>query len=294
MRWNTTRKLAARAAVALALVLGSPGPVRADSFNAGVAAFQAGDYQAAWRMWLPLAEQGEPAAQFNIGLMLENSLGQPRDLGQAAAWYLKAARGGYADAAFNLGNLYLQGRGVPVSHGAAKHWWSIAAQAGHMEAQYNLGLTLAAEGQVEDGSFWLREASAQGHEAARAELVRLAKLPATAKKKPSGTPGVPSSGSPGHGNVWALQQPGDAYTVELFVSASLPEAQRFIRDHGITGAAVVIQTWSTNRYKVIGGSFSSRDAAASAIGRLGKDLRDQSPWARTFSKVQAEILPPRS
>jgi hypothetical protein len=54
-------------------------------------AYQRGDYATAYRLWLPLAEQGSPLAAQNIGRMYERGEGVPKDPQAAAAWYRKAA-----------------------------------------------------------------------------------------------------------------------------------------------------------------------------------------------------------
>ncbi len=48
-------------------------------FDDGLAAAKRGDYAAALREWLPLAEQGNAAAQYNVGLMYGLGKGVPQD-----------------------------------------------------------------------------------------------------------------------------------------------------------------------------------------------------------------------
>ena len=45
-----------------------PAPARTD-FEVGWQAYQEGDFATALRIWLPLAEAGDPLAQYNIGVM---------------------------------------------------------------------------------------------------------------------------------------------------------------------------------------------------------------------------------
>nr|WP_240327077.1 tetratricopeptide repeat protein [Ursidibacter arcticus] len=81
-------------------------------FQQGFEAVQKQDYQTAFRLWQPLAEQGDAAAQFNLGLMYDNGQGVKQDNQQAVKWYQQAAEQGYAEAQFNLGVMYAKGRGV--------------------------------------------------------------------------------------------------------------------------------------------------------------------------------------
>jgi uncharacterized protein len=53
-------------AMSLALMVGSATLAVAD-YDAGMRAAQAGDYATAFREWKPLAEQGDAAAQSNLG-----------------------------------------------------------------------------------------------------------------------------------------------------------------------------------------------------------------------------------
>ena len=70
------------------------------------------DYAEAARWYRKAADQGDVAAQFNVGVMYERGQGVPQDYAEAARWYRKAADQGYAAAQGNLGNLYAHGQGV--------------------------------------------------------------------------------------------------------------------------------------------------------------------------------------
>ena len=133
------RKALAGVLVALGLtgaVLAGP----AEDLAAATAAYGSGDYAAALKLLRPLAEQGNPGAQYNLGLMYRNGKGVPQDLGEAIGWYRRAADQGDPFAQYNLGVLYDEGRGVPQSHGLAMAWYRKAANQGDPRALYNLGV----------------------------------------------------------------------------------------------------------------------------------------------------------
>jgi TPR repeat protein len=68
----------------LALGIATPASADAESaYNAGVAAFEAGDFAKAYSAWLPLAHSGEVDAQRNIGLLHQTGRGVALDLGAA-------------------------------------------------------------------------------------------------------------------------------------------------------------------------------------------------------------------
>ena len=73
---------------------------------------------------------GEIAAQFEFGFLLEQGLGIPRDYRQAEGWYRKAAGRGHAQAQFRLGRMYFEGLAVPPDNRQAYVWLAAAAAGG--------------------------------------------------------------------------------------------------------------------------------------------------------------------
>ena len=59
-------------------------------YEQGVAVFWRGDYGAAYRLFRPLAEQGDAGAQSYLGEMYNEGLGVPHDDRKAAGWHRKA------------------------------------------------------------------------------------------------------------------------------------------------------------------------------------------------------------
>ena len=90
-------------------------------------AYDRSSYKTALGVWLPLAEQGDPAAQTYVGEIFEKGLGVAPDHTAAAQWYRRAAERGYSRAAINLGQLYEQGLGVPKNPAQALSWYRRAA-----------------------------------------------------------------------------------------------------------------------------------------------------------------------
>ncbi|HHF3821858.1 TPA: tetratricopeptide repeat protein, partial [Haemophilus influenzae] len=108
-------------------------------FQQGLEATKRGDYQTAFKLWLPLAEQGNASIQFNLGLMYKKGQGIKQDDFEAVKWFRKAAEQGEANAQFNLGVMYANGRGVKQDDFEEVKWYRQAAEQGHAKAQYNLG-----------------------------------------------------------------------------------------------------------------------------------------------------------
>jgi TPR repeat protein len=123
--------------IALVVMLGAP--AWADQKEEARAASQRGDYEAAYRLWSPLAEQGDAQAQYNVGWMCDNGKGVAQSTAEAVKWYEKSAAQNFAAAQTNLGVLYATGRGVVQNYAQAVRWYQKAADQGFAMAQNNLG-----------------------------------------------------------------------------------------------------------------------------------------------------------
>lgn len=122
----------------LTLILLIAAPAKAD-FPDGLAAYDGGDYYAAYLEWLPLAKAGDGDAQAAIAdLYLSELLNPPVGANErrriqhtAAWWYTEAARCGHIVAQLNLGELYLLGIGVERDLVQADMWLALAAVEGN-------------------------------------------------------------------------------------------------------------------------------------------------------------------
>jgi uncharacterized protein len=76
------------------------------------AAAAAGDYDAAYIEFKPLAEQGDAFSQYMLGLMHMHSKGVKKNSLPVVQWFGKSADQGFADSLFNLGVMYTQAVGV--------------------------------------------------------------------------------------------------------------------------------------------------------------------------------------
>jgi TPR repeat protein len=109
-------------------------PAMAQDIDKGMAAYNAGDYDAALQEWRPLAEQGDAEAQTYLGVMYNVGNGMIKDYAEAVDWYRKAAEQGHADAQFNLSTMYKNGYGV-IQDAVIEHMWiNISGANGHFAA----------------------------------------------------------------------------------------------------------------------------------------------------------------
>ena len=122
------RNVIKAAIVALDIALATP--LAAQDFDAGMEAYQRGDYTAALSEFRPLADQGLATAQTNLGNMYHDGLGVLQDFAEAIMWYEKAAIQGNVFAFYNLGLMYAKGNAVAQDVVLALMWWTLAANQG--------------------------------------------------------------------------------------------------------------------------------------------------------------------
>lgn len=124
-------------AIVFILFLGLFQAAYAGDFEDAAAAAQKGDYQTAYRLWKPFAEQGNSGAQNILAWMYENGEGVPQDNKEAVKWYRLAAEQENASAQYNLGLMYAYGHGVIQDYIQAHAWWDLAASQGDEMATKN-------------------------------------------------------------------------------------------------------------------------------------------------------------
>ena len=118
------------------------------------------DFETAFGIMEPLARQGHPVAQVNLGAMYKKGHGVEKHDAIAVMWYRLAADQGNLVAQFNLANAYYRGVGVEESRQNAVELYNLAARKGHrtsrrvLEAMFQIGLRAAKNG---DFSLTFRE-----------------------------------------------------------------------------------------------------------------------------------------
>ena len=111
-----------------------------------LAAWRAGDEEAAFAGLRVAAEAGDVAAQTAVGTLYYLGVGTPRDYAQALVWYEKAALAGDPHARRNLGSMFRHGHGTPQDDFRAFGWYDAARSAGHSGVTEYLRLTALSVG----------------------------------------------------------------------------------------------------------------------------------------------------
>src|SRR6266481_3631967 len=123
-----------RAIAAVVLVSAFAASVAAGTLEDAADARARGDYAKALRIIRPLANDGDAAAQFNLGNQYAFGKGVPQDYSEAMAWFRKASEQGHRKATLFLGVMYAEGRGVPQDYVRAHMWFSLSRAQGEQSA----------------------------------------------------------------------------------------------------------------------------------------------------------------
>jgi uncharacterized protein len=109
-----------------------------NDFQDGWVAYEKKDYKTAYELWLPIAEQGEPRAQFYLGFLHDMGLGVPENDKKALKWYKLNAEQGDPRGQLFTGLIYDFGHGVSQDYQKAIKWYQLAAEQGYKQAKINI------------------------------------------------------------------------------------------------------------------------------------------------------------
>ncbi len=98
--------------------------------SSGIAAFETKQFARAYPLLSPLAEAGNPEAQYRLAIMLQNGLGMVPSPVRAFAYMQAAAQQEHALAQHGLAFMYLEGECVAKDGVQAALWFRKAAEQG--------------------------------------------------------------------------------------------------------------------------------------------------------------------
>jgi TPR repeat protein len=147
----------------------------------GLAAYDVGDYETSLAECQPLADAGDPAAQFCVGRLYANGFGVPMDDAVALHWYGAAAAQGHAEAQFNLAVFTENGWGVAMDSLEAAKWYRLAADQGFLQAQTTLAKNFqygrGVDRDMVEAYKWYAIAEQSGDDTAQVGLDEIAERP---------------------------------------------------------------------------------------------------------------------
>lgn len=121
---------------------------------------------------LGLAAQGNPEAQYEIGMRCLEGIEVPKDLKLAIEWLTKSSTQGFEDAQYLLGRCYESGTGVEENEKIALGLYIKAANAANKLAQHALGEYYYKEDKCNEAIEWYRKAAKQEYAPSQYELGR--------------------------------------------------------------------------------------------------------------------------
>ena len=123
------------------------------------------ELEAAREILMPLAEGGDPIAQFYVGHLCDEET--PSNQAAALAWYKKSSDGGYLEGTHYLASFLYHGFGAPPDVDLACLLLERAANQGLDASQWKLGQhLLQSPSRRSEAVHWLSLAAEQGHPAA--------------------------------------------------------------------------------------------------------------------------------
>ena len=144
------------------------------NYNQGAFYFAQGDYITAFNIWLPLAKQAEPDAQYSVGLLYDQGKGVSKDTNQGLKYIQLASEQGLPAAQYYLGIKYYAGIDIDRDTTKARQLLIQAAKQDHLPAQFQLAIFYAeGEGGPQDqqqATYWLSKASESGYSPAQHSL----------------------------------------------------------------------------------------------------------------------------
>lgn len=119
-------KVLKKVLVGLVCSLALIGQASGDALSEANQVYDAGDYEKAAKLYLPLAKNGNAEAQYTLGMMYRAGRGVEHDYTEARKWYILAAEQGHTMAQFYLGWIYAGGKGVPKDLMRSHMWIDLA------------------------------------------------------------------------------------------------------------------------------------------------------------------------
>ncbi|MDC0948663.1 SH3 domain-containing protein [Gammaproteobacteria bacterium] len=174
--------------MAFVLSLSAAPRVSAQTYTEGLSAYQSLDFSRAFDIWSELADAGDRAALYSLGVMYYTARGVPRDPKRSLDFFRKAAALGDRDSQFNVGVAYWTGEGAETDRQEAINWWQQAAEGGLADAQYNLGVAyyegIGVDQDLTLARDWINKAAVQGHKLAEQSLDEISNELKVAEQQP--------------------------------------------------------------------------------------------------------------
>lgn len=235
----------------------------ANDYKDGLTAYINDDFGVAQQHWLKAANNKDGKSMFNLGLLHEQNKLDNSNLDKALNWYRLAADNGYAPAGYHLAQRMLERGG---SDDDAIILIRRAADNGYAPAMRYLGIGEVTGTRAQTGS-----------------------LP-----KPKQAAASPKTVISEHRpDSWINRQRGQNWTIQLLAFKRQDQVEAFIKEHGLQSNAAYFSEIKEGEifYKLVYGSYDSKDKASFARQNLAATLQQHGPWLRTWSSVHKVTKP---
>lgn len=241
-------------------------PVLAD-YQAGLDAYQQGDYETALAEWKAVAARPENAenlavyreALYAIGMLYWQGEGVEQDYVMSVVWLKQAADINHPGAQTKLGYLYTMGQGVPRNYGEAARYFQLAALQGDPDARHNLDML-----------------SQQGLLPAQETTVAAA---------------APLPG-PDADEAWILRQDPEHYTIQVIALSAVEKLDDFIAENPDWAPFAVYRQvrYEKPLWVLVQGVYEDVETARSARDQFPAGIQKRDDlWIRKFGMVQRLI-----
>lgn len=250
-------------------------------YTKGLTAYINNDYVLAQQYWLKAAELSNAKAMFNLGLLHQEKLISAASAKKAANWFLLAGKHGYSAGYYHYATILRDNGEIADAETLIKQ----AADQGYQPAlQQSFG----------DSSVYLSNNSSVNSQAndtvIEASSNDNAKANSNVKSKSNGKDNNKNSVDVNDSIGWIKSQAPDNWTIQLIAYPERVKIEAFIKQHDLTQAVYFYdKSGSKSLYKLIYGSYLSKEKADKARQSLSKDLLAQGPWLRTLQSVQNSI-----
>lgn len=128
--------------------------------GSGIAAFESKQFSHAAGLLSPLADGGDPQAQYRMAIMAQNGLGMHENRLLAFTYMKSAAEVGLDIAQHGLGFMYMEGECTDKDPEKAAHWFRKAAEQGLAGSQTTLAMMYeegrGVEKDLDEANKWYR------------------------------------------------------------------------------------------------------------------------------------------
>lgn len=248
-----------------------------NSYGAARGAYQSGDYLAAAERLIPLAEGGDPRAQYALGYMYFYGKGVLPDRDRALALFRESARQGNARASEAL-RLLKEDSANGAS--ALPDTMPVAVAAPNGGGNPENEATAAPVTEVPPAA--PPESMPEATSPVTAPLVNAVEtaeaVTPPSSAKPDSSPAIRGE----RGSEWLRNHDPDNLTIQLVAGGELEGVQQFVAEHRLNERVAIVegQRNGASWFVVLYGVYEGYQAAQAALAALPGDLRVNQPWIR--------------